>query len=152
MKSPTLLATALLALTSSAAVIEPALKFRDDLKYERVNFEEPLNWGPGPRLFPAMVVAGFNAPEPEYDAGSWAKYVLNKCKQFGGACTSTISFKAINSGSDGGKFWFGYVFRGGPTIEWDYIRQDTVSDSIAYTIVFDDEDKVADQAVLELKL
>ena len=97
MKSQTFLATALLAVSSAAAVIEPTLKFRDVLNYKRVKLDEPLNWSAGPRLFPAMVIAGFHASVPEYDADSWAEYVLDKCKQFSGVCTSTVSFKGMFS-------------------------------------------------------
>lgn len=43
--------------------------------------------------------------------------------------------KAINSGTPKKRFWFGYVFRGGPTSQKDYKRFKTVQDSVAYTVV-----------------
>lgn len=46
---------------------------------------------------------------------------------------------AINSGSTGGRYWFGHVFRGGATTVANYERDeeesDGVTDAIAYTIV-----------------
>lgn len=44
--------------------------------------------------------------------------------------------KATNSGdSPKERYWFGYAFRGPPTTEKNYDRDDDVSDSIAYTAV-----------------
>ncbi len=48
---------------------------------------------------------------------------------------------ATNSGSTGGRYWFGYLFRGGPTTSEDYERHDAVEDSIVYTL--SDEDFAA---------
>ncbi|THU99530.1 hypothetical protein K435DRAFT_630891, partial [Dendrothele bispora CBS 962.96] len=64
----------------------------------------------GPTLFPGQVIAGYNAPNDAYTAETWAKYILDKAKSFD-AAKSCCSFSAINSGSTGGRFWFGYVFR-----------------------------------------
>lgn len=51
----------------------------------------------------------------------------------------TRGLLGTNSGSTGGRYWFGEVFRGGPTDESFYVRDtDTasnVTDSIAWTIV-----------------
>lgn len=42
---------------------------------------------------------------------------------------------ATNSGSTGGRYWFGYVYRGGATDESFYVRSEGVTDAFAWTIV-----------------
>jgi hypothetical protein len=46
--------------------------------------------------------------------------------------------EANNSGDDGGRYWFGFVFSGGPTTKADFKRETStrlsVTDSMAYTI------------------
>lgn len=49
--------------------------------------------------------------------------------------TSSSPHLAINSGTPKDRYWFGYVFRGGPTTQSDYVRVEGVQDSVAYTIV-----------------
>lgn len=44
--------------------------------------EPPLNWTPGPRLFPSNVIAGYNTDYDKYDASTWAEHVLNQGKTF----------------------------------------------------------------------
>ena len=121
--------------------------------FKPVKLSEPLNWIAGPSLFPSQIIAGYNAPLDQYDAASWGEHVLSKCKEFS-ACTSAQvfqgafptgharrglgdranSFAATNSGSTGGRFWFGYVFRGGPTDESFYEREEGVTDSAAWSM------------------
>ncbi len=60
--------------------------------FKKLELEKPLNWLPGPRLFPANVIAGFNAELSQYDAESWADYVLEQCTRYS-ACTSTASYQ-----------------------------------------------------------
>ncbi|KAJ6438450.1 aspartyl aminopeptidase [Purpureocillium lavendulum] len=58
-------------------------------------------------------------------------------EQWGGANERVlvcVCVLAINSGSTGGRYWFGTVFRGGPTTEADYVRSEGVEHSIVYTI------------------
>ncbi|UNI23291.1 hypothetical protein JDV02_009121 [Purpureocillium takamizusanense] len=119
-----LLASALLAATTALAQNE----------YARVPLDEPLNWVAGPSLFPVNVIAGYNAELAAYDRESWANHVLEQCSTFSD-CTSTISFSAINSGTPKTRFWFGYVFRGGPTTQANYERRAGVLGSVAYSIV-----------------
>ncbi|KAK7754888.1 hypothetical protein SLS62_003202 [Diatrype stigma] len=105
--------------------------------FKKLELDTPLNWVAGASLFPGNVIAGFNSELSQYDAQGWADYVLDQCKQYS-ACTSTVSYQATNSGSTGGRFWFGYVFRGGPTTAEDYVRETGVEDSIVFTIVDED--------------
>ncbi|PIG83977.1 hypothetical protein AARAC_008634 [Aspergillus arachidicola] len=111
-------------------------------RFEIVDLPDPKNWVAGRRLFPANVIAGYNAAYDQYDAESWADYVLNKCYGYHD-CTSTITFSAINSGTPKDRFWFGYVFRGGPTTPNDYKRDwnplSAVEDSIAFTTEGDND-------------
>jgi hypothetical protein len=46
---------------------------------------------------------------------------------------------AENSGDTGGRFWFGYIFSGGPTNESFYERADGVTDSAAWNVVESDD-------------
>ncbi|KYK55118.1 hypothetical protein DCS_07080 [Drechmeria coniospora] len=139
------------ALSSPVASTEPT--------FDRVKLADPQNWVAGISLFPSQIIAGYNAKLDEYTAQQWADHVLAECKKFR-ACTSTVSFAgkptphfptiefsytndvvdmtiADNSGDDGGRFWFGYVFRGGATTPASYKRSKNgnVSDSVAYTVV-----------------
>ncbi|OGM49853.1 hypothetical protein ABOM_001608 [Aspergillus bombycis] len=113
----------------------------------RLPLPPPDNWVAGPRLFPGEVIAGFHAHIDEHDAKGWREYVNQQCEKFHD-CTSTLSFSANNVGSTGGRYWFGYVFRGGPTTPDDYVRDWTaraqVKDSAAYTVSFEDGDDDGD--------
>ncbi|KAM4065053.1 hypothetical protein HRG_004606 [Hirsutella rhossiliensis] len=102
--------------------------------YVPVPLEEPLEWSAGNRLFPGNVIAGYNAGYEDYNKDTWAEHVLQQCKTFS-ACDSSLSFSAINSGTPKDRYWFGYVFRGGPTTQSDYNRVEGVQGSVAYTIV-----------------
>ncbi|OJJ38369.1 hypothetical protein ASPWEDRAFT_24311 [Aspergillus wentii DTO 134E9] len=122
--------------------------------FSPVPLPPPENWLAGPRLFPQNVIAGFHADYDKYNAKSWSEYVEKKCKEFH-ACTSTHSFSAINSGTPKDRYWFGYVFRGGPTTPDDYQRswdpQSAVKDSIALTINEEDDGNNIMRLQTELK-
>ncbi|KAK1974936.1 hypothetical protein LZ30DRAFT_786648 [Colletotrichum cereale] len=122
---------AAVAASVSAAPLEPRSSF------VQVPLPAPLNWVAGAPLFPSQLIAGYNADLGDYTAETWAAYVLDKCKSFS-ACTSSMTFSGINSGSTGGRYWFGYVFRGGVTTVDSYERDDeagdAIADSMAYTI------------------
>ncbi|KAH9903694.1 hypothetical protein F4778DRAFT_781079 [Xylariomycetidae sp. FL2044] len=121
---------------SAAAAAPPHFQTRDE--FVRVPLEPPLNYQPGDSLFPSRVMQGWNDAPEAHTAETWAAYVLSQCEGSEG-CTSSVTFSAINSGSTGGRFWFGYAFWGGPTTVEDYRRDNSsesqVTDSIAYTIV-----------------
>ncbi|KAE8350548.1 hypothetical protein BDV28DRAFT_150832 [Aspergillus coremiiformis] len=106
-----------------------------------VRLPPPENWIAGPRLFPRDIIAAYHAPHDEYDAPRWRAYVNRQCEHFA-ACTSTLAFSAINIGSTGGRYWFGYVFRGGPTNAHDYVRDWSssagVEESAAFSVGFED--------------
>lgn len=141
----------------------------------KVNLPAPDNWLTGSRLFPANIIASYNAELKDYaTADAWNAFVLDKCQSFT-ACTSTASYQgrfffffffffchsvvywpsknhhehdtltncesrctAINSGSTGGRYWFGEVYRGGATTPADYERVPDaafgVTNSQMYTI------------------
>ncbi|KAK1596070.1 uncharacterized protein LY79DRAFT_667560 [Colletotrichum navitas] len=116
----------------SAAPLEPR-----NATFVKVALPSPLNWVAGAPLFPSQVIASYHAELGDYTSDTWAAYVLEKCKTYT-ACTSSMTFSGINSGSTGGRYWFGYVFRGGATTLDDYDRddeaEDAIGDSVAYTI------------------
>ena len=113
----------------------------------------PENWVPGPQLFPYQVIAGYNADYKDYNADTWAKYILEKAEGFDQAtsCSSCsggrffllglIPFDvqnwldvipAINSGTPKDRFWFGYVFRGGHVTVADFKREEGVEGCRAF--------------------
>lgn len=123
--------------------------------FKPVELDEPLNWTADDYLFPGNVIAGYNANLTEYNATTWGTHVLAACMSFT-ACTSALAFEGMmkpreqhvtksnedtanNSGDTGGRFWFGYAFRGGPTDQSFYEREDDphfdVKNSAAWTIV-----------------
>jgi len=68
---------------------------------EAVSNVEPPLWKPvelpsgdyiaGDELFPARVIAGYNAKYDEYDVESWAEYVLKSAQTFS-AATACVSY------------------------------------------------------------
>ncbi|KAK2616547.1 hypothetical protein QQS21_000590 [Conoideocrella luteorostrata] len=100
--------------------------------FERLSLPDPQNWLAGDRLFPSNVIASFNGEYDKYNKESWAEYVLAQCKGFE-ACTSSLSYSAINSGTPEERAWFGFAFRGGKTTVDDYKRADGVEDAVVYT-------------------
>ncbi|GAB1198174.1 hypothetical protein APSETT444_007482 [Aspergillus pseudonomiae] len=140
MKASNVLAGSLLPIIGLCYPVYP----QQEKHLVRVPLPPPDNWVAGPRLFPGEVIAGYHASIFEHDAKGWREYINEKCEEFH-ECTSTISLSANNVGSTGGRYWFGYVFRGRPTTPDDYVRDWTakaeVKDSAAYTINYkDDED------------
>ncbi|GKT49951.1 uncharacterized protein ColSpa_10132 [Colletotrichum spaethianum] len=115
----------------SAAPLEPRSSFVE------VSLPAPHNWVPGGSLFPSQVIAAYHGDLGNYTAATWSAYVLEKCKSYT-ACTSSATYSGINSGSTGGRYWFGFVFRGGATTVANYERDEdaanAVADSKAYTI------------------
>ncbi|KAL8298928.1 hypothetical protein RB597_007517 [Gaeumannomyces tritici] len=87
----------------------------------KVDLPAPNNWLTASRLYPSNVIAAYNAELAAYDAESWNAHILEKCQGFRD-CTSTASYQGTNSGSTGGRYWFGEVYRGGPTTAADYER------------------------------
>ncbi|POS74235.1 hypothetical protein DHEL01_v207367 [Diaporthe helianthi] len=103
------------------------------LNLTQVVLTPPLNWIAGNSLFPSQVIAGYHADVSEYTVEEWSAYMLDACKSFT-ACTSVDGFQGTDSGSTGGRFWFGYVYRGGATDESLYVRYEGVTDSFAWTV------------------
>ncbi|OAG07338.1 uncharacterized protein CC84DRAFT_1163546 [Paraphaeosphaeria sporulosa] len=55
----------------------------------------PLNWVADSYLFPANIIAGYNANLTEYNATTWGAHVLAACASFT-ACTSALAFQGNN--------------------------------------------------------
>lgn len=72
-----------------AATVAPG--FVQAAEYVPVPLEAPLNWYAGRRLFPAKVMAGYNAAYEDYSKYTWAEHVLAQCKNFS-TCGSCLSF------------------------------------------------------------
>ncbi|KAK6819660.1 hypothetical protein PG995_011058 [Apiospora arundinis] len=141
-----LLPTLFLAATATAAALPvadvaaaPADLATRAASFARVNLPAPANWMAGSTLYPGNIIAAYNAEPAKYaTAESWAAYILAQCQGYRD-CTSCISYSGINSGSTGGRYWFGEVYRGGATTPAQYERETDaslgVTNSIAYTIV-----------------
>ncbi|PHH80237.1 hypothetical protein CDD82_1896 [Ophiocordyceps australis] len=135
MKASTIFSIAVAAQGATAApMTDSTTAVGRELK--RLDLREPFNWMAVGTLFPRAVMQGFHANESEYNAESWAQYVVDECKSKAG-CKSTTSFSAINSGSTGGRYWFGYTFDK-PATTFDYVRNPDerfgVQHSAAYSI------------------
>ncbi|ROW15870.1 hypothetical protein VPNG_02639 [Cytospora leucostoma] len=106
--------------------------------FTEVSLTPPLNWIAGSYLFPTEIIAGYNAPVDDYNQTAWDAHILASCESYT-ACTSAVAYQGTNSGSTGGRYWYGYVFRGGATNESFYVRDtetsSDVTDSVAWTIV-----------------
>ncbi|KAB8271310.1 hypothetical protein BDV30DRAFT_148780 [Aspergillus minisclerotigenes] len=141
MKLSNLLTSILLPITGTTYPIQS----QQEKHLVRLHLPPPHNWVAGPHLFPGKVIAGYHANLDEHNAKGWHEYINQKCEKFH-ACTSTVSFSANNVGSTGGRYWFGYVFRGDPTTPNDYVRDSDeeaeVEDSAVYTISFEDEEEL----------
>lgn len=63
-------------------------------EFVNVNLTSPLNWVAGTYLFPAEIIAGYNAAvdDSDYNATSWAEYILAQCQTYT-ACTSSLSLQ-----------------------------------------------------------
>ncbi|KAI8803280.1 hypothetical protein BJ742DRAFT_777450 [Cladochytrium replicatum] len=102
---------ALLALFVSALSAPVAVEERqiNTATFVKVALDAPLNWVEGTRLFPSAMIAGYSAGADEYDEAGYAAFILEKCRSFK-ACTSFMVYQGNNSGSTGGRYWFGHVF------------------------------------------
>ena len=118
--------------------------------FHPVPLPPPENWIAGPQLFPRQVIAGYNADYKDYNADTWAAYILEQAKGFSAAtschsCSGGRFFftrfdvqdwldviPAINSGTPKDRYWFGYVFRGGHVSVADFQREEGVEDSRAF--------------------
>ena len=56
-----------------------------------VELPPPEDWVPGRNLFPSHVMAGFHADYEKYNADTWAKYVLEKAKEYNAASCASWS-------------------------------------------------------------
>ncbi|PSR81734.1 hypothetical protein BD289DRAFT_372251 [Coniella lustricola] len=121
-------------LASTAASLASAATFAP------VALDPPLNWVVGSYLWPAEIIAGYNAEvnSTDWNETAWDSYILAQCETYT-ACTSSITWQGTNSGSTGGRYWYGYVFRGGATNESFYVRDTDVDSNVtlssAWTIV-----------------
>lgn len=66
------------------------------LNFTQVALTPPLDWIAGSSLFPAQIIAGYNAPLDEYTAEEWSAHILDACQSFE-ACTSADGFQGMFS-------------------------------------------------------
>ncbi|CAN8096116.1 unnamed protein product [Discula destructiva] len=124
----------------TSAIIASMAASASAANFTSVYLTPPLNWVVGPYLWPAEIIAGYNelVDGTDWTAETWDAHILAECESYT-ACTSSISWQGINSGSTGGTYWYGYVFRGGATDESFYVRDTdeaaNVTLSKAWTIV-----------------
>lgn len=59
--------------------------------FHPVPLPPPEDWLAGPQLFPRQVISGYHADYKDYNADTWAAYILEKAKGFA-AATSCSSF------------------------------------------------------------
>ncbi|KAH0592008.1 hypothetical protein MHUMG1_10219 [Metarhizium humberi] len=100
-----------------------------------VNFTNPLNWLASQALMERKTGEDLRAPYKNFTAETWAAYVLNACKSTNYGCTSALGFSMpLQFRGSGDREWYGQMFSGNSTTEADYVRQEVIQDSIAYTL------------------
>ena len=133
---PAAVAFVLAAASSALALPAPAADNAAKVLV-KVDLPAPGNWLATSSLFPGNLIASYHGDVDKYTASSWNAYVLEKCQGYK-ACTSTASYQGTNSGSTGGRYWFGEVYRGGPTTPANYERVTDpafgITDSQMYTV------------------
>ncbi|PHH87912.1 hypothetical protein CDD83_8241 [Cordyceps sp. RAO-2017] len=105
--------------------------------FARVPLEEPLTWTPGYALLLDHTIGRFIGELTNFTRDAWAQHVLDQCRAVPD-CTSTFSYSAYAVKPDDAKmrFWFGYIYGGGPTTPGNYTRYlDVLEDTVAYTVV-----------------
>lgn len=79
---------------SSALFAYAAASFAAAANFTQVALEEPLNWVVGSYLWPAEIIAGYNALVNDYTSDTWDAYVLAECESYT-ACTSSITWQGM---------------------------------------------------------
>lgn len=77
-----------------AAFLAPSLATAAN--FTSVYLEPPLNWVVGPYLWPAEIIAGYNAEVTDYTDDAWDAHILAECETFT-ACTSSITWQGLCS-------------------------------------------------------
>jgi len=92
------------------------------------------------KIFPGRVLSGYHAPITSQIA--WEAYLRAQAQDIP-AVTGFYWCNANNSGSTGGRYWFGYLFGGGPIDSSDFVRDESkkadVTGARAFTIVVNSE-------------
>jgi len=78
----------------------------------------PHNSMAGPTIFPSRVLYGYN--QPATSQISFPALMISKALSTPQA-TAVYWCLANNSGSTGGRYWFGYLFIGGPVCASDFV-------------------------------
>ncbi|KAK8925494.1 hypothetical protein H634G_07667 [Metarhizium anisopliae BRIP 53293] len=100
-----------------------------------VNFTTPLNWLASQDLMNRKTCEDLSAPYKNFTAETWAAHVLNACQSTNCGCTSALGFSMpLQLRGSGDRQWYGQMFSGNSTTEDDYVRQEVIQDSIAYTL------------------
>lgn len=82
--------------SSSALLASAAASLAAAANFTQVALDEPLNWVVGTYLWPAELIAGYNAlvDGTDYTDETWDAYVLAACESYT-ACTSSISWQGM---------------------------------------------------------
>ncbi|KAK0654790.1 hypothetical protein B0T16DRAFT_450552 [Cercophora newfieldiana] len=101
---------------------------------QRVKLSGNQNWDvPSGGRLERSQLKEFSAAEKDFLGEGWGKYVLCECKNYGPACTSTLSL-AVPDAETGARIWYGHLYSGGPVTEKDFARNTKVSWSIVYNV------------------
>jgi len=96
---------------------------------------------PDNKIFPSRLISGYHALADESTALAWEQYMLSLARNTPGA-TGVYWCSALNSGNVGpnlpGRYWFGYLFGGGPINSSDFVpapKQSGVVGARAFSIL-----------------
>lgn len=75
-----------------------AASFASAANFTSVYLDPPLNWVVGPYLWPAEIIAGYNAEvnSTDWTDATWDSYILAECETYT-ACTSSITWQGQSS-------------------------------------------------------
>jgi len=101
----------------------------------------PTDAMPNRNISPGRVLAGYNLPVTSEIA--FGAYMMSQA-QANPLATGVYWCTALNSGSTGGRYWFGYLFSGGPISSDDFVKapkKSEVTGAVAFTgIVFEEKE------------
>ncbi|KAF2163442.1 hypothetical protein M409DRAFT_26055 [Zasmidium cellare ATCC 36951] len=107
--------------------------------YTSLSLPTPLNWKPSPDAGGGSVIETLYKPYNQYNASSWARFILAECESLaGGTC---IGYSELTTGAYNTeqpyRIWWGIVYGAGAKLSLQDFRRDiSENDQIQDTVAF----------------